>query len=191
MNSQHRACLCKVKLAKPSMVGLCGVFTLHVVSHADGASACRVPSMGHAMCPSPPWSSGTPNSDTNLPQGMGHAMRSSPPWSPSAPNSDTPPCSLSDRRSAQNTHIATPTPPHVRCPICVRAARTHARRSPKNALRLEVHDGSTHPVSHATPHPCSLLAMQPLPCSLLAVPLDPPVTFSTSHAAAAMQPAML
>ena len=119
-------------------------------------------------------------------------MRTSPTWSSSVsePPQETrargaPPVSQTD--SARPT----PTPPHVRCPICVRAARTHARRSPKNALRLEVHDGSTHPVSHATPHPCSLLAMQPLPCSLLAVPLDPPVTFSTSHAAAAMQPAML
>ena len=50
-----------------------------------------------------------------------------------ASNSNTPPCSLPDMRSGgQNT------------------------RAPKNALRLEVRDGSTHPVSHATPHPCSL-----------------------------------
>ena len=88
---------------------------------------------------------------------MGYAMRPSPPWSSGAPNSDivpgdqsAPPVSLAD--SARPT----PTPPHVRCPICVRAARTHARRSPKNALRLEVRDGSTHPVSHVTRYPMFL-----------------------------------
>ena len=60
---------------------------------------------------------------------MGYAMRPSPPWSSGAPNSDivpgdqsAPPVSLAD--SARPT----PTPPHVRCPICVRAARTHACR---------------------------------------------------------------
>ena len=66
-----------------------------------------------------------------------------------ASNSNTPPCSLPDMRSGgQNT------------------------RAPKNALRLEVRDGSTHPVSHATPHPCSLPAMQSLQMLLTAMQPD-------------------
>ena len=149
------------------------------------------------MCPSPPWSSGTPNSDTNLPQGMGHAMRSSPPWSPSAPNSDTPPCSLSDRRSAQNTHIATPTPPHVRCPICVRAARTHARRRMRCGWRCMMDppiQSAMQLRTHVPYQPCNRCRCYLRPCNRIVDQIYRPCSLPpcnsnhvTSHVEGAMQ----